>query len=551
MTGLSLKIATKLAENPITAKALSGKLLGDAGILGLRNIDTDEALPSQHPLIEHYASPAAEAAHPMDLDDVIGSPKTDGHGFQFDTVADYTHAYRSGDLTPEAVAERVLAQSQAGDSLSPPMRVFISQDADDLMAQARAATERIQTGKALSPLDGVPVAVKDELDQQPYPTTVGTRFLGTEPCSHDAEVVARLRQAGALLIGKANMHEIGLGVTGLNPHHGSARNPYNPEHATGGSSSGSASAVAMGLCPLAVGADGGGSIRIPSALTGIVGLKGTFGRFSEHGAAPLCWSVAHVGPMGATARDVALGYMLMAGPDKKDPNTRHQPPKHLNDWGNTDLSGMKLGIFKPWFEDAEAEIVEHCSAFVDKCVELGAEIVPIELPELGLMSTVHLITISTEMVASHIRLYEDHQSDYGWDTRIAIALARQMQGYDYVHAQRHRARLCRNFYQALEQVDCIVTPSTGRTAPVLARDALKTGESNLAVIGEILRFAQPANLTGLPAISFPVGYDGKGLPIGIQFMGRPWAEHTLLKVALAAEAVVERRAPRIHLPPLA
>jgi Asp-tRNA(Asn)/Glu-tRNA(Gln) amidotransferase A subunit family amidase len=158
----------------------------------------------------------------------------------------------------------------------------------------------------LGPLDGVPIAVKDELDQVPYATTAGTRFLGREPASSDATVVARLRSAGALLVGKTNMHEVGLGITGVNPHHGTSRNPYDPARITGGSSSGSAAAVAAGLCPIAVSADAGGSIRIPAALCGVVGLKPTFGRMSERGAAALCWSLAHIGVIGASSADVAL-----------------------------------------------------------------------------------------------------------------------------------------------------------------------------------------------------------------------------------------------------
>ena len=170
---------------------------------------------------------------------------------------------------------------------------MIAVNRDDVMKQAREATQRIKAGKPLSIFDGVPVAVKDELDMVPYPTTVGTSFLGKSPAKEDATVVARMRAAGALLVGKTNMHEIGINVTGLNPHHGTTRNPYNTDHFTGGSSSGSATAVAAGLVPVAIGADGGGSIRIPASFCGVFGLKPTFGRVSEHGAAPLCWSVAH------------------------------------------------------------------------------------------------------------------------------------------------------------------------------------------------------------------------------------------------------------------
>jgi Asp-tRNA(Asn)/Glu-tRNA(Gln) amidotransferase A subunit family amidase len=545
LAGAALKVATFLAESPATAQLLSNKLLGDAGILALRDHSTDEPLASEHPLFAECGSRSDSGGAAVDLAR-LASPGAQSNEFSAATTGDYAAAYRSGRLTPEAVAEQVLVQSNNADQRDPPMRVFIAQDAEDVMKQARASTQRHKDGATLGPLDGVPVAVKDELDQAPYPTTVGTRFLGTEAASTDAEVVRRLRDAGAILIGKANMHEIGLGVTGLNPHHGSARNPYNPLHATGGSSSGPAAAVAMGLCPLAVGADGGGSIRIPAALTGIVGLKATFGRISEHGAAPLCWSLAHVGPLAATANDAALGYMLMAGPDPKDRNTARQPAPHLDGLENSDLSGLKLGVYRPWFEDAEPDVVENCDRMLAGLKDAGAEVHAIDLPELGLMSTVHLVTICNEMAASHVQLYKKHRKDYSLETRLALALARQMLSCDYVHAQRHRTRLCKHFYDALHKVDCIVTPATGRTAPVLPTDALKSGESNLEVVSDIMRFAQPANLTGLPAISFPAGYDGKGLPVGMQVMGRPWAEHTLLRIARCAESLMTRQKPAVH-----
>jgi Asp-tRNA(Asn)/Glu-tRNA(Gln) amidotransferase A subunit family amidase len=220
------------------------------------------------------------------------------------------------------VAERALAA--IADSQQNGLSIFVAWEQADLLAQATASAQRLREGRPLSPLDGVPVAVKDELDLRGFGTSVGTRFLGKQPAAEDSTAVARLRAAGALLLGKVNMHEIGIGVTGQNPHHGTVRNPYDPQRHTGGSSSGSAAAVAAGFCPIAIGADGGGSIRIPASLCGVVGLKPTYGRVSETGAAPLDWSVAHIGPLGATARDVALGYAAIAGLTG-DPNTLHQP----------------------------------------------------------------------------------------------------------------------------------------------------------------------------------------------------------------------------------
>lgn len=201
----------------------------------------------------------------------------------------------------------------------------------------------MEGGAAPPPLDGVPIGVKDEFDVAGHATKVGTSFLGSAPEAEDATCVARLRAAGAVILGKTNMHEIRIGVTGFNRHHGTPRNPYAPGHYTGGSSSGSAAAVAAGICPLAVSADAGGSIRIPAALCGVVGLKPTFSRVSSYGAAPLAWSLDHYGPIALSARDAALGYFLMAGADPKDPTTRSAQAPTLEGLEHPDLAGLTAG----------------------------------------------------------------------------------------------------------------------------------------------------------------------------------------------------------------
>ncbi|MBW2527605.1 MAG: amidase [Deltaproteobacteria bacterium] len=550
-----LRTFVTLVETPGTGDLLAGKLLRDAGVVALRDLVPQEPLDSRHPLFvlndalagADRAAAEDPAPGPLDVAELAaGLPAAPDEGFRPESAADFQAAYRDGRSTPEAVAERALDVVRQSEQLDPAMRLFIAQDRDDVMEQARASTARWAAGETLGPLDGVPVAVKDELHQAGYPTTVGTRFLGGEPATTDAEPVARLRSAGALLIGKCNMHEIGLGVTGLNPHHGSARNPYDPHRATGGSSSGSAAAVAAGVCPVAVGADGGGSIRIPAALCGMYGIKATFGRISEHGAAELCWSVAHVGPIAATAADLALSYAVMAGPDPKDDNSLHQPPPSFADVARTDLDGLRLGIYRPWFDSAQAPVIERCRELVQTLESAGAEIVDIDIPELGVLRTAHLITIIAEMAAAHVGHYAAHRSEYGLDTRLNLALARKLSAYDYVHAQRHRARLCRHFAGILRGVDVIVTPATGCTAPLLPTDALLSGESNLEVTDQIMRFAAAANMTGLPALAMPAGHDDAGLPIGLQVMGRPWQEHVLLRIAFAAERQVRRNPPKIH-----
>jgi Asp-tRNA(Asn)/Glu-tRNA(Gln) amidotransferase A subunit family amidase len=546
--GSLLRALVALVENPTTGGLLANKLLTDAGIARLRTLPTSTPPPARHPVFEHGQTPAKPGRAWADLDAVVRAlPAPRAGSFTPETAVDFGRAYREGRMTPVEVAEKALDMSRAADSRTPAMRIFIAQERDDVMAQARASAERFRAGKALGPLDGVPVAVKDELDQLGYPTTVGTRFLGRELATADAEVVARLRAAGALLIGKANMHEIGLGVTGLNPIHGAARNPYDPSRCTGGSSSGPAAAVASGLCPIAVGADGGGSIRIPAALCGQLGLKATFGRISEHGAAELCWSVAHVGPIAATLRDLALGYAVMAGPDHKDPNSLLQPEPSMEGLSSVALQGLRIGIYRPWFEDAEPAIVETCYRALEHLRSAGATVCDISIDNLEVVRVAHLITIVAEMTAAHIGHYRDHKNDYGLDTRLNLALGRRLQGFDYVHAQRHRARLWGELSRVLGTVDAIATPATGCTAPALPNDALESGESNLEVTGDIMRFAPMGNLFGVPAISLPAGYDGAGLPIGIQFMARPWDEALLFRLAAALDPHIERREPRVHL----
>jgi len=426
------------------------------------------------------------------------------------------------------------------------MRIFVAQQQDDFMAQAQASAKRYRAGKSLGPLDGVPVAVKDELDLKGYPTTVGTVFLGQESVAEDAEPVARLRAAGALLIGKTNMHEIGLGVTGINPGHGTARNPYHPDHATGGSSSGSAAAVAAGYCPLALGADGGGSVRLPASFCGVVGLKPTFGRVSERGAAPLCWSVAHVGPIGDSVRDVATAYAAVAGPDERDRNSLSRPAPHLADLAKQDLAGIRIGVYSPWFDDADPEVVDQCRKQLKHLVQAGCQVVEIEVPELERVGPVHMIIIATEMAAAHLEYYKAHRKHYSTENRVNLALARRLRATDYIHAQRLRNRICDHFDRAFTKVDVIATPTNACTAPKIGKDSLKTGESNMSLTTQIMRYSPVANLTGQPAISVPAGYDQSGLPVGFQMMGRAYEEHLLLRLAAVAEGAISHRRPKVY-----
>lgn len=536
LAGAALKLFTLAAETPILGRALKHSMLKAAGIPAFRALACDDAAIIVPPLPRDHGGSSDNEN--IDENDQSNARETSP------PTSCFVEAYEDGSATPQDVAERFLKELVESDQADPPLSAFIATNATDLRRQASASAARYRESRSLGPLDGVPIAVKDELDQVPYATTAGTRFLGREPASSDATVVARLRSAGALLVGKTNMHEVGLGITGVNPHHGTSRNPYDPARITGGSSSGSAAAVAAGLCPIAVSADAGGSIRIPAALCGVVGLKPTFGRMSERGAAALCWSLAHIGVIGASSADVALAYLTMAGRDPEDANTLGQPPPQLNCFGGTNLRTLTIGVFREWFEDADPAVVATCQQALSFLRQAGAQVREIEIPDLHLVRPVHFVTAAVEWAEAFERQYKTDRSAFGGDVRLMLLLARSLEPADYVHAQRLRRRICSHFATALTTVDVIATPTTAMVAPLVPVDALVSGESNLVTLDRMTRFVLAANLTGLPAISIPAGYDTQGLPIGLQLIGRAWSEALLLHVASVSEQFVTKRSPR-------
>ena len=541
LTGGKLKLFVSLLEGP-TRSALLGNLLKQAGVIDLRQRQFDD-WPTFEPLVP--ATAPVQRAQSIPQTQWPEQPAFRPDGWRFPSAFDFARAYRDGDADPVTVAERMLDAVAASDESEPPLRAIIEQDREDVMQQARASAQRWREGRPLSILDGVPVAIKDELDMVPYPTHMGTAFLGQHPVDEDSIAVARMRAAGALLIGKTNMHEIGIGVTGFNPHFGTPRNPYHPDHYTGGSSSGSAAAVAAGFAPIALGADGGGSVRLPAAFCGVLGLKPTYGRVPESGSFALDFSVAHVGPLAATVSDLALAYAVIAGPDPRDRLSVQQPLPTLEGWTNTDLSDLTIGVFWPWFRHATPEMVQGNEQMLTLFQEAGARVKEIVIPDLEATRVAHVITITTEMNQALESYYDAHHKEMGMDVRISLALARAFNARDFVLAQRVRTRIMAHFQRAFEEVDVIVTPAAGLTAPPIPEAALPDGDSDLTTLTEIMRYAPFANMTGHPAISFPVGYSEAGLPIAMQAIARHWDEVTLLRLALAAEERLKRQKPQI------
>ncbi len=535
-----IRVLNALTGTPVIGTLLVNKLRRDAGLAALTDTPITEA-PTFLPMLPD-AAPFLPALDARDDDGRAG--------FRFPTVLDYHDAYRTGMLTPLQVADRFLARWEESESAKVPLRGFISMRRDDILAQARASTERWQAGHPIGPFDGVPIAAKDEIDQAGYVTTIGTTlFEGCAPAAHDSTAVARMRAAGAVMVGKANMHEIGIGVSGFNQHFGSARNPYDDNYHTGGSSAGPGCVVGAGLVPMAIGADGGGSIRLPASFCGVVGLKPTYGRISEFGAAPLCWSVAFLGPLANCARDTALAYAVMAGADPGDPHTVGHPAVDIDDHAPRSLAGVTLGVYWPWFRHAQPDVVAACEHLLEQMCQRGATLVEVEIPELELARVAHLVSITSEMTTGMLPYVRTRFGAFGSETQLNLAMARTSSAVEYVHAQRARTRLIAHVERAFARCDAIITPASGNTAPRVH----PTGGavSDLGRSMETMRFAYLTNFTGHPAISFPAGYDAAGLPIGLQAIGKAWSERLLLRLAAFADTVVERRKPQRYYAPIA
>ncbi|CAK4086441.1 unnamed protein product [Aphanomyces euteiches] len=479
------------------------------------------------------------------LADTKVDEKEDKQAFRRWTIQDFTSRYRAKTTTPLQVVTAVLDAIDDSNQRSPPLLAFIKSNREEILKEAQESTERYARGKPLGVLDGVPIGVKDELDVVGYTTSFGTSFIGDIDgvATSDAIPVARLKKAGAIVVGKTNMHEIGIGVTGINPKTGTPRNPYNDQHMTGGSSSGSAAAVAAGLVPLAVGCDGGGSIRIPSALCGIVGVKATYQRIPYHFyGAP---SVAHVGPMAATVQDAALAYAIMSGPDENVPLSLNQPPPFVLPPGKPSLAGFRVGVFSEFAEGVDTVVLAAYRDTVEKLEALGATTVEVQIPHLKAINLSHTLTILTELsqyVELHPRLALNPE------TQINVNFStRHYDGVDFLGAQKIRTFATQAMAEIFDKVDVFLTPTTGSVAPRLTPEVFSAGLSDLPLNAILMRFIMVANFVGIPAMSIPVAFEDKtNLPISMQLQANLWNEHTLFQVARLLEARAPSSKPSIY-----
>jgi Asp-tRNA(Asn)/Glu-tRNA(Gln) amidotransferase A subunit family amidase len=544
LVGRALRAACETLESNRVGAALQRGLVWGVGLdtLGSSHVTGVPSLAPELPV--HEDAMATEGTLTSRLPQLQALAETGTHKGPggAPTIADYARAYRDGSRTPLDVAERFLSfvEEDKRAKNGPLGAVFVSVDAEDLLAQAKASAARWARGEPLSVLDGVPVPVKDEMDQLGHPTTAGSLVLDQHHrATRDAVVVARLRQAGALLVGKTNMQELGAGATGLNVPRGTPRNPWNPEHHTGGSSSGSATAVALGLAPLAVGCDGGGSIRIPASLCGLVGLKGSYGRMSSGGLVPLSPSLQHSGPITGTVADCAVGYAVMAGRDPGDVFSLPQPPVDvgglLDGLATASMTGVRLGIYRPWFDDADPGVRATCHNVLDLLRQAGAVLVDVTVPQLELARVAHLAIVASES-RLFLEEYGAKRDQLSFDVRLGFAIGRAIEARHVQQAQRHRRALGRAWHAMLHGIDALVTPTTPVTAPPIRPDALLMGEADSALLGALMRFTSHSNLIGVPGLSVPVGFSS-GLPVGLQLLGKAWDEGRLLQIGAAVETV--------------
>ena len=432
----------------------------------------------------------------------------------------------------ETSAQEVLAQAIAqAESHQDRYRPFIAITKQLARQQAKRVDEQIAQGKQL-PLAGVPFAVKDLIDVQGIPTTAGSDAFRQNIARADATVVRRLVQAGGVLLGKLNLHECAFGFTGENEVFGNCRNPWNAERITGGSSSGSAVAIALGICAMTLGSDAGGSVRLPAAFCGLTGLKPTYGRVSCAGGMPLSWTMDHIGSVTRTAEETAAVLNLLAGKDAPDEASAEKPVPDFREQLNMPVEGMRIGIPRKWFFDAlQPEVEQAIDRAIEKLVAMGARTVELELPHMHEVLGAHRQIIFSEAASFYQPYLQDRAERFTAEIRTNLLSGLFIPAVDYLKAQRVRRLVCAAWKQVFEQVDCLVTPTVPIVAPKFGQQTARIAGREIPLVRACLDLSLPFNFSGHPAISIPCGFSPAGLPVGLQLVGRLWAESTILRVA--------------------
>jgi aspartyl-tRNA(Asn)/glutamyl-tRNA(Gln) amidotransferase subunit A len=445
------------------------------------------------------------------------------------SISDALDAIRRQKITPRDLAEACLRQIER---LNPTYCAFITVNNLDSALNHEPAGN-IPT-VLVNALRGIPIAIKDIINTAGIRTTVGSRFFSDHIPAENAFVVEKLKQAGATIIGKTNTHEIALGVTGDNPHFGTAHNPWNRDLIPGGSSSGSAIAVATGMALGALGSDTGGSIRIPASLCGLVGFKPTYGRVSTRGVFPLSWNLDHVGPLTSCVRDAALILQVISIYDPLDPASIKMLTGdylgHLVD----DIEGRKIALGTgKYVEASEPEVLAAVHAAAKVLESLGCKIQEVNLDWMRDAALANKTMTQADAAAVHRDRLQEQPAMFGEDVRRRLLDGAKTTSTEYSLARRTQTEMRKRCETFFESYDLIMLPSTPIAAPTIA------GHDAVEQAGRLTRFTAPFNLTGLPAMSLPCGFTNEGLPIGLQLVSRAWADSKVFNVAYAYEQATE------------
>ena len=449
---------------------------------------------------------------------------------------------QAGEVSPVELTAATLARIER---LNPTLNAFMTVLTEAAMAEARVAAAEIQAGRYRGPLHGVPVSVKDLFATRGVRTTAGARILADWEPDYDAAAVERLRAAGAVLVGKTTLHEFALGGTSINPHFGPVCNPWDTARMPGGSSGGSAAAVAAGLGHISLGSETGNSVRRPAAFCGVVGLKPTYGRISRYGAVPAAWSLDHVGIFARSVQGAADALDALSGPDGRDPaSAPAQPPVGVVAGG---AAAVRVGVPEGYFvNELTGEPAAAWAAAVAALERLGVRLRTVALPAVQRTAVVSSTIMQAEAATYHRRWLAERPAEYGADVRERLQVGQALTATEYLTAQRGRALIGAELRQALGDVDMLVAPTTVAPAPPIADGAAALGDRPYTVGPHSFNLLRLFSLLGLPVVSVPCGFTAAGLPLAIQIAGRPFAERTVLTLAAAYEAAhdwMDRRPP--------
>ncbi|WP_240689004.1 amidase [Ammoniphilus sp. YIM 78166] len=410
---------------------------------------------------------------------------------------------------------------------NPVLNAYIKVMDDEALSQAKELEKEIMEGKLRSPLHGIPIAIKDIIQTKGIVTTAGSKVFEDWIPDEDATVITRLKEAGAILIGKTNLHEFAMGATTENPFYGAAKNPWDLERIPGGSSGGSAVALAAGLCFGALGTDTAGSVRLPSALCGTVGLKPTYGRVSRHGCLPFSWSLDHIGPMTRTVKDSAILLGYMAGYDKKDHSSADLPVDMDWDQPLDHLKGIKLGICYEYFlEGVHPEIEQVFHDAILRLVDLGAEVVVLKLPGIEEAQWAQRIIAQAEAYSFHEPILTHRSELYSEDVKFRLRFGKDVSAFDYLKAQKIRKKFIQDVLQATEEVNLLASPMNHNPAFKIGSVPPEQAINNMFHLSK----APLVSMLGFPALALPCGFISGNMPTGLQLIGKPFKEKELMQV---------------------